>query len=121
MFALEIEKGTNRVIGACVVNKFTPISMPRVASLPDGDINYYLFINGKFVKDTAREQKELEEQQKQEQAQAIQNEINALKQNLARTDYKAIKYAEGLIPEEEYASIRQERQAWRDRINELEK
>lgn len=46
--------------------------------------------------------------------------INYLKAKLAETDYKAIKYAEGEITEEEYAPIREERRAWRDEINELE-
>lgn len=40
---------------------------------------------------------------------------------LAQSDYKAIKYSEGLISEEEYAPIRKQRQEWRDRINELKK
>lgn len=47
--------------------------------------------------------------------------IEELKAQLAETDYKAIKYAEGFISEEEYAPIKAERQAMRDRINELEK
>lgn len=47
-------------------------------------------------------------------------EINSLKAKLAQTDYQAIKYAEGLIPEAEYAPIKAQRQAWRARINELE-
>lgn len=48
-------------------------------------------------------------------------EIEELKQKLFDTDYQAIKYAEGLISEEEYESIKVKRQSWRDRINELEK
>lgn len=47
-------------------------------------------------------------------------EITQLKKQLSDTDYKAIKYAEGQISEEEYASVRAERQGYRDRINELE-
>lgn len=47
-------------------------------------------------------------------------EIEMLKQQLDVTDYQAIKYAEGQISEEEYSPIREERQSWRDRINELE-
>ena len=47
-------------------------------------------------------------------------EIAELKQKLADTDYNAIKYAEGWIDSEDYAPIKAERQAWRDRINELE-
>lgn len=46
--------------------------------------------------------------------------IEMLKIELASTDYKAIKYAEGWISEEEYAPIKAERQAIRDEINALE-
>ena len=49
-----------------------------------------------------------------------QIEIEELKEQLSLTDYKAIKYAEGLITEEEYAPIKAQRQEWRNRINELE-
>ena len=47
-------------------------------------------------------------------------EITQLKTALSDTDYKAIKYAEGQISEDEYASVRAERQGYRDRINYLE-
>ena len=47
-------------------------------------------------------------------------EIQQLKKSLSDTDYKAIKYAEGQISESEYASVRSERQGYRDRINYLE-
>ena len=47
-------------------------------------------------------------------------EIKTLKQLLSESDYKALKYAEGMISEEEYAPVKAQRQAWRDRINELE-
>ena len=50
---------------------------------------------------------------------AIQ-EITQLKKQLSDTDYKAIKYAEGQISEEDYASVKAERQGYRDRINYLE-
>lgn len=46
--------------------------------------------------------------------------ILQLKQNLANTDYQAIKYAEGRMTAEEYAPIGEQRQAWRDEINRLE-
>lgn len=39
---------------------------------------------------------------------------------LARTDYKLYKYMDGSLSEEDYAPIKAQRQAWRDRINELE-
>ena len=47
-------------------------------------------------------------------------QIIALKEELSASDYKAIKYAEGLITIEEYEIIKAERQAIRDKINELE-
>ena len=47
-------------------------------------------------------------------------EITQLKKQLSDTDYKAIKFAEGQISESEYASVRELRQSYRDRINELE-
>lgn len=47
-------------------------------------------------------------------------EIAELKANLSATDYQAIKYAEGLLSESDYAPIKEQRQAWRNRINELE-
>lgn len=46
--------------------------------------------------------------------------IAKLKQNLFDTDYKAIKYAEGYLTDEEYEPIKEQRQAWRDEINTLE-
>lgn len=50
----------------------------------------------------------------------IENRISELIDNLYSTDYKAIKFAEGLISEEEYKPIKEQRQAWRDEINELQ-
>ena len=50
----------------------------------------------------------------------VEQQIAGLKQNLADTDYKAIKYAEGFISDEDYAETKALRQAWRDEINRLE-
>ena len=47
-------------------------------------------------------------------------EIDNLKDELARTDYKLYKYMDGSLSEEDYAPVKAQRQAWRDRINELE-
>lgn len=47
-------------------------------------------------------------------------QINALKEELAASDYKALKFAEGLITAEDYEPIKVERQAIRDKINDLE-
>lgn len=43
-----------------------------------------------------------------------------LQSYLINTDYKAIKFFEGVMSEEEFAPVRTQRQAARDRINELE-
>lgn len=52
--------------------------------------------------------------------QAKLDRISELKSNLARTDYEAIKYAEGWFTDEEYAEYKAQRQAWRVEINQLE-
>ena len=58
-----------------------------------------------------------------EELQKIASEarIEELKRLLRASDYKAIKYAEGVISPEEYAPVKAERQAYRDEINDLEK
>ena len=48
-----------------------------------------------------------------------QKQVEQLKQRLTDTDFQAIKYAEGLYTEDEYAIIRNQRQEWRDLINDL--
>lgn len=51
---------------------------------------------------------------------AKEQRITELKQKLAETDYKAIKFAEGQLSTEDYAETKAQRQAWRDEINRLE-
>lgn len=51
----------------------------------------------------------------------INTKINILKEKLAETDYKALKFIDGEFTEEEYAPIREERKNYRIKINELEK
>ena len=55
-----------------------------------------------------------------ERKRAVKREIRSCKNELAKTDYQAIKHSEGWINEEDYAPIKAARQAIRDRINELE-
>ena len=50
-----------------------------------------------------------------------QEKIELLKKHLEASDYKAIKYAEGLISEADYLPVKTQRQMWRDEINRLEK
>ena len=49
-----------------------------------------------------------------------EEKINALKKELASTDYKALKYAEGWFTEEEYAPIKAMREELREKIRLLE-
>lgn len=51
---------------------------------------------------------------------ANKERIAELKALLASTDYQAIKYAEGEMPYEEYAPVRELRKEWRKEINDIE-
>jgi hypothetical protein len=68
-----------------------------------------------YVEQVPQEPTEAEVAEMQRQAR-----IAELKQLLAESDYKAIKYAEGWLSAEDYADTKAQRQAWRDEINELE-
>lgn len=50
----------------------------------------------------------------------ILNQITELKWELKKTDYKAVKFAEGWYSEEEYAEIKSAREDIRNQIRELE-
>lgn len=50
----------------------------------------------------------------------IRKRISVLRGELRRTDYKAIKYAEGELSFDEFAPTRAERAAWRAEINDLQ-
>lgn len=50
----------------------------------------------------------------------INGEILALKQLLTNSDYKALKYSEGLITDIEYAETKAYRENLRAQINQLE-
>ena len=50
MYALNIDKDTNRILSACVVlENGNYDGMPIVDSLPEGDIADYLYIDGEYV------------------------------------------------------------------------
>jgi hypothetical protein len=74
-----------------------------------------VYENGKYRDMTAEEIAEMESHQP-----SVSQRIEDLKSQLEATDYKAIKYAEGWLTDEEYAPIKAERQAIRDEINVLE-
>ena len=61
-----------------------------------------------------------EEEEKNIGAKSSIDQIRELKCQLAETDYKAIKYTEGWINEEDYQPIKSQRQKLRNEINRLE-
>jgi len=57
---------------------------------------------------------------KVKQIKEFKAQISKIKKQLIATDYQAIKYAEGRITEEEFLPVSEQRQLWRDEINNLE-
>ena len=47
-------------------------------------------------------------------------EINACKNLLEQTDYKALKHSDGALTDEEYEPTKKQREELRERINQLE-
>ena len=88
----------------------------RRQPLPD-KYSYYAVVDGKF---TIKRRTPTVEEIKVDETAKINRQIFELKQKLTQTDYKAIKYSEGLLTDKEYAEVRAQRQAWRDEINRLE-
>lgn len=88
----------------------------RKQPLPD-KYSYYAVVDGKFT--IKRRTPTIEELHKDD-IQAINREISELKRKLSDTDYKAIKYSEGWLTDEEYAEAKAQREEWRKRINKLE-
>ena len=75
------------------------------------------FSNGKLIEMTEEEKTQAES----ELAIADKKKrINELKSLLQATDYQAIKYAEGEMPNEEYAPVKELRKGWRKEINDIE-
>lgn len=80
--------------------------------------NFDKVINGQLIHDEAANKKAYEDMLKKLD---ITNQINTLKNELDSSDYKAIKHSEGLISDEDYEIIKQEREALRVQIRELQK
>ena len=55
-----------------------------------------------------------------ERIEFITGEINAYKQLLTNTDYKALKHADGVLSDEEYAETLELRKSYREKINMYE-
>lgn len=105
MYALNLSED-RRILSACVcLEGFDYETI--VDELPNDDISDYKYIDNEFVYEPLPK--------------VVDNSarIAELKQNLADTDYVVIKIAEGVATWEEYPTIKEQRQAWRDEINEL--
>ena len=88
----------------------------RKQPLPDR-YSYYAVVDGKF---TIKRRTPTVEELHNDDIQDINREINELKKKLFDTDYKAIKYSEGWLTDEEYAEVKAQREEWRKRINKSE-
>lgn len=77
---------------------------------------YDKIIDGKIVKDDEGYSSHIEEAETKESSEI---ELAKLKAEMAETDYKTLKYAEGILTEEEYAPIKTERASLRDKINAI--
>ena len=88
----------------------------RKQPLPDR-YSYYAVVDGKF---TIKRRTPTIEEVKADETTEINRQIRELKKKLFDTDYKAIKYSEGWLTDEEYAEVKAQREEWRKRINKLE-
>ena len=88
----------------------------RKQPLPDR-YSYYAVVDGKF---TIKRRTPTVEEVKADETTEINRQIGELKQKLSDTDYKAIKYSEGWLTDEEYAEVKAQREEWRTEINRLE-
>ena len=80
-------------------------------------IDYFLAENGIVIQDGEFSIcLEYTEEQRSQYARIME-----LKSLLCKSDYKAIKFSDGALTEEEYAPIREQRKKWRNEINEIEK
>ena len=97
-----------------------------VKEYPNGgkDVEWVVDVPGVEAKEAYDEYEDIQVyipyNEKELERMAAEREICELKAKLRDSDYKAIKYAEGLVPEADYAPIKEQRQTWRDRINLLE-
>lgn len=101
---------------AAIKNGYKEVSEEMYNKLLNREAHW---VNEELV-DRVKPQSEIDEEAERARIAKIDSEILELKIYLSESDYKAIKYAEGWISEEEYKEIKEQRQAWRDRINELE-
>ena len=102
----------NEITSYCVVGNLSN-SIETVKSFPSE------FDNKKFIYDKLND-KILDNPNYIENRPEMEAQIKEYKELLSNSDYKALKYIEGYLTEEEYAETKAQRQEWRDKINDLE-
>lgn len=80
----------------------------------------YKLINNEWIFDEEKARIIQERINKQEAIEQINLEMEEIQAKLNNTDYKALKWMEGLLSDEEYNPIKEERMSLRRRYNELE-
>lgn len=102
----------NRILSV-TYEQYAPEGAVLVDELPEGDVSDYLYQGDRYIYVPAPVAEESAEEQ-----------ISELKAQLGSTDYKVIKCSEAQMAGEELpydiAALHAERQALRDKINELE-
>lgn len=102
----------NRILSV-TYEKYAHKNAILVTSLPDGNVADYLYVDGEYVYDPLPKPDY-----------EVQEQIASLKAELESTDYKIIKCSEAQLVGEELpydiVALHAERQALRDRINELQ-
>lgn len=83
------------------------------------EVKWVVDVAGIEKRDAYEETEQIEVYIPYTEKELAQKQIEKLKQELSKTDYKAIKFAEGVISENEYYSTKMQRQSWRDEINRL--
>lgn len=127
MFTIIYEKSSGKVVSITSISNEEELKK----SLPES--NSFIYVNeipqyniyrqSMVVKESVLTVVDLaltEEQEKFATNMEILQEIQALKEFLSTSDYKAIKYLDGALSEVEYEPIRLQRDQTRAKINELE-
>ncbi len=94
-----------------------------VKSLPNADEVFYpayKYINNEWILDENKLLAIQEKISKQERIEQINLEMEEIQAKLNNTDYKTLKWMEGLLTDEEYNPTKEERISLRSRYNELE-
>ncbi len=99
-----------RILSA-TFEEYAPSDAVIVDELPVGNINDFLYVDGRFIEDPITVNPK----------ESAERRIQELKKNLADTDYNILKIVEGAATLDDMSDIIIKRSNWRKEINELEK